>query len=195
MSGDLKDGLLVTTKRTVTESALKDFSALKLHPKGSILVAMYGATIGKTGVLNMAACSNQACCALASPRSSVNPVFIQSIVIMARHHLMQQAYGGGQPNINAEVVRSLRVPLPPLAEQDSILAYADGATIPLNTAIARTEREIALMQEYRTRLTADLVTGKLDVREAAAKLPEPPAEPAAEEALDESESEEGESET
>jgi type I restriction enzyme S subunit len=43
------------------------------------------------------------------------------------------------------------------------------------TAIARTEREIALMQEYRTRLTADLVTGKLDVREAAAKLPSPPA--------------------
>ncbi|MBA3006805.1 MAG: restriction endonuclease subunit S [Proteobacteria bacterium] len=191
MSGDLKDDLLVTTKRTVTESALKDFSALKLHPKGSLLVAMYGATIGKTGVLNMAACSNQACCALASPRSTVNPVFIQSIVIMARPHLMQQAYGGGQPNINAEVVRSLRVPLPPLAEQDSILAYLDGATIPLNTAIARTEREIALMQEYRTRLTTDIVTGKLDVREAAAKLPELPSddtpEPVVDELLEESE--------
>ena len=48
-----------------------------------------------------------------------------------------------------------------------------------NTAISRTEREIALMQEYRTRLTADLVTGKLDVREAATKLPEVAAEPAA----------------
>ena len=192
MSGDLKDGLLITTKRTVTESALRDFSALKLHPKGSLLVAMYGATIGKTGVLNMAACSNQACCALASPRSAVNPVFIQTIVIMARPHLMQQAYGGGQPNINAEVVRSLRVPLPPLAEQDSILAYVDGATIPLTTAIARTEREIALMQEYRTRLTADLVTGKLDVREAAAKLPDLPNETVAtpDEALEENEPEE-----
>ena len=194
MSGDLKDGVLATTKRTVTESALKDFSALKLHPKGSLLVAMYGATIGKTGVLSMAACSNQACCALASPRSNVNPVFIQSIVIMARPHLMQQSYGGGQPNINAEVVRSLRVPLPPMPEQESILRYLDDATIPLNTAIARTEREIALMQEYRTRLTADLVTGKLDVREAAAKLPVPPAEPVTEsianEPLEEIETEE-----
>ena len=46
----------------------------------------------------------------------------------------------------------------------------------MSDAIARTEREIALMQEYRTRLTADLVTGKLDVREAAAHLPAPPAE-------------------
>ena len=73
---------------------------------------------------------------------------------------------------------ALRVPLPPLAEQNSILAYLDGATIPLTNAIARTEREIALMQEYRTRLTADLVTGKLDVRAAAA----PPAEEALKEA-------------
>lgn len=46
-------------------------------------------------------------------------------------------------------------------------------------AIARTELEIALMQEYRTRLTADIVTGKLDVREAAAKLPDLPTEEAA----------------
>ena len=57
------------------------------------------------------------------------------------------------------------------------------------TTIARTEREIALMQEYRTRLTADPATGKLDVREAAAKLPEPPTEPAAEEVLEEAETE------
>ena len=67
---------------------------------------------------------------------------------------------------------------------------------PNNGAIARTERVIALMQEYRTRLTADLVTGKLDVREAAANLPAPPATPAAElaadEALEEVETEETE---
>ena len=62
-------------------------------------------------------------------------------------------------------------------------------TIPLTTAIARTEREIALMQEYRTRLTADIVTGKLDVREAAAKLPEPVAEEASDSGIPEDEAE------
>ena len=65
-------------------------------------------------------------------------------------------------------------------------------TAALTTAITRTEREIALMQEYRTRLTADIVTGKLDVREAAAKLPEVAAEPNAETVLEENETEEGE---
>ncbi len=57
-------------------------------------------------------------------------------------------------------------------------AVSSHAIYQFNTAIARTEREIALMQEYRTRLTADLVTGKLDVREAAAKLPDLPTAPA-----------------
>jgi len=82
--------------------------------------------------------------------------------------------------------------IPPKDEQQQIVESITVETAALNTAIARTEREIALMQEYRTRLTADLVTGKLDVREAAAKLPEVAAEPNAETALEENEIEEGE---
>jgi type I restriction enzyme S subunit len=54
----------------------------------------------------------------------------------------------------------------------------------MSEAIARTEREIALMQEYRTRLTADVVTGKLDVRPAAAQLPALTPDSATEHATD-----------
>ena len=54
--------------------------------------------------------------------------------------------------------------------------FIGNVRIRFNIAIARTEREIALMREYRTRLTADIVTGKLDVREAAAKLPDLPTD-------------------
>ena len=77
-------------------------------------------------------------------------------------------------------IGALSVFLPPLAEQSEIVEAVDRETAPLNTAIVRTEREIALMQEYRTRLTADLVTGKLDVREAAARVPELPVDSEAE---------------
>jgi len=84
----------------------------------------------------------------------------------------------------------------PRSEQEGIVAYVAVETAALTTAIARTEREIALMQEYRTRLTADLVTGKLDVREAAAHLPTPPAaaptEPAPADSVEEPETEETE---
>jgi type I restriction enzyme, S subunit len=86
--------------------------------------------------------------------------------------------------------RMVDLPLMPLPEQKEIAAYIESATKALETSIARTEREIALMQEYRTRLTADLVTGKLDVREAAAHLPSPPIAPAADETVEEIETEE-----
>ena len=86
----------------------------------------------------------------------------------------------------------IRLPVPPPDEQREIMSAMTVETATLTTAIARTEREIALMQEYRTRLTADLVTGKLDVRAAAAQLPAPPAaaaEPLAAEPLEEIETE------
>jgi type I restriction enzyme S subunit len=66
----------------------------------------------------------------------------------------------------------LHLSVPPIHEQERIVSHVEAATADIERLITRTEREIALMQEYRTRLTADIVTGKLDVREAAAKLPE-----------------------
>ena len=85
----------------------------------------------------------------------------------------------------------IRLPVPPIDEQTTIMSAIATSTKDLNIAIARTEREIALMQEYRTRLTADVVTGKLDVRAAAGKLPALPTDaipdPAADEPLEETE--------
>ena len=98
------------------------------------------------------------------------------------------------PAIGEGEVREIKVVFPPLDEQKAIVPAVEKEAAALTTAIARTEREIALMQEYRTRLTADLVTGKLDVREAAAQLPAPPVETAVEtetdEPLEETETEE-----
>ena len=88
-------------------------------------------------------------------------------------------------------LRMVQVPVPKLEEQMKIVEFLNNETRSLNTAIARTEREIALMQEYRTRLTADLVTGKLDVRPAADKLPEDSvSESPPEDTLDDAEPEE-----
>ncbi|NCC85130.1 MAG: hypothetical protein EOM03_13525 [Clostridia bacterium] len=75
------------------------------------------------------------------------------------------------PHLSPEQIRNFKVMLPPKSEQMEIVAHIEQETLGITTAIVRTEREITLMQEYRTRLTADVVTGKLDVREAAAKLP------------------------
>jgi type I restriction enzyme S subunit len=75
-------------------------------------------------------------------------------------------------NIGQGVVRNLVLALPPLDEQLEIVTALEAQTSAVRIAIAHAHREISLLREYRTRLIADVVTGKLDVRAAAASLPE-----------------------
>ena len=70
------------------------------------------------------------------------------------------------------ILYNMKVPFPPFEERQLILRYVEETTTPINKAIARARRQLELVQEYRTRLIADVVTGKLDVREAAAQLPD-----------------------
>lgn len=172
VTGDLNDSVLFNTTRAVNARALENFSALRLYPKDSLIIAMYGATIGKTAILGFKACTNQACCVLAEPRKGVLVRFIQSAVLSAKGYLVWQGYGGGQPNINSEIVHSLRMPVPPFEEQSAIVEYLDAQTAKIDAAIASARREIELLREYRERLIGDVVTGKVDVREVAARLPE-----------------------
>jgi type I restriction enzyme S subunit len=105
-----------------------------------------------------------------------------------------QGVGDGMMPLYSSAFLKTPVAIPPAEEQKAIAAHIEKATSKLSDTIARTEREIALMQEYRTRLTADVVTGKLDVRPAAAHLPDlanSTPEPATE-SLDETEPEEAE---
>ena len=74
-------------------------------------------------------------------------------------------------NIGQSVLRNLWLAIPPVHEQQAIIAHVASEVRPVTEAIARLEREIELIHEYRTRLVADVVTGQLDVREAALHLP------------------------
>jgi type I restriction enzyme S subunit len=93
-------------------------------------------------------------------------------IAMDDRKLLSPLYSGLRNTIPKERFLGAKTPIPPSHERIAILNSVKKGTATLDLTIARTEREIALMQEYRTRLTADLVTGKLDVREAAAKLPD-----------------------
>ena len=63
-TGDLNDSFLESCKKKVTATAIDECSALKIHPSGVLIIAMYGATIGKLGIVNFEACCNQACCVI-----------------------------------------------------------------------------------------------------------------------------------
>lgn len=75
------------------------------------------------------------------------------------------------PHLSPEQIKGFKVALPPVNEQHAVCNHVNSETLALNTAITRLQAEIDLLREYRTRLVADVVTGKLDVREAVATLP------------------------
>ena len=109
-----------------------------------------------------------------------NPQFV--LLLLEHIDLATIAKPGPVPAISEGEVRGIRTAVPPLFEQDAIVAHLDKATADIDTAIARARRHIELLHEYRACLIADVVTGKFDVREAAAKLPNTDSAP-----LDESE--------
>jgi len=179
------DGSLrADTFRSLPPHVAKDYPV----EDGDILFARSGATVGKAFLVRTEI--EKACYAgyliRARPNADVVlPTFLFAFTQSTAFACWKDAIFNRATiqNIGADKYANLIVPIPPIAEQQAILDFIEKDIAPLRTAIARTEREIALMQEYRTRLTADLVTGKLDVREAAAKLPDLPADTSAEEEL------------
>jgi type I restriction enzyme S subunit len=158
-TSELRENTILNTKSKITEEALNIFSALKLFPPQSLLIAMYGATIGRIGILGIEASTNQACCALVLSKS-IKVEFAFYWFLSQKPHLVNLSYGGGQPNISQEKIKSFPIPLPPIEEQKAIVEYIEKETAIIDKAIERTEREIELIKEYKTTLISEVVTGK-----------------------------------
>ncbi|MEN6414697.1 MAG: restriction endonuclease subunit S [Veillonellales bacterium] len=162
-TGDLNDGTLDDCEKKITEKAFKLHSALKIYPKGTLLIAMYGATIGKVSLLNIEAATNQACCALFKSKYFLQK-FIYYWFLANKTHIINLSFGGGQPNISQDIIRQLRVQTPSLTEQTAIVKCLDQQNTQIDSIISRIISQITLMQEYRTSLITAAVTGKIDVR-------------------------------
>ena len=163
-TGELRESLILGTARGVSSEILRRYTALKIHPAGSLLIAMYGATIGRMALLGVDATSNQACCALIGP-TGADPEFVQYSLMAAKSWLLLEAAGGGQPNINQDKIRSFRIPAPDLDEQRRIVACLNEKTAKIDALIAETKRFVELARERRVALIAAAVTGQIDVRE------------------------------
>ena len=118
-TGDLNDDYVKDIAERITDKALKETS-VKLNPEGSVLIAMYGATIGKVGILTFPATTNQACCAC-SELCGVDNRFLFYFLISHREEFIRQAGGGAQPNISKEIIVNTPIPVPPIEEQKRIV--------------------------------------------------------------------------
>ncbi len=159
----------------VTQLALRECHLPKV-PVGSVLVAItgQGKTRGMSAVLSIEATINQHI-AFITPRMPVtSPEFIHIALTAAYLQLRASSDDSGSTKgaITCEGLKRFKLPMPPRAEQEALLQRTHIETREVDTASTRLEREIELLREYRTRLVADVVTGKLDVREAASRLPD-----------------------
>ena len=119
LTGDLNDGIIEEIPNKITEKALNETS-VKLNPSGSILIAMYGATIGKLGILTFPSTTNQACCACNVFQPFYN-LYLFYFLMANKVHFVKQGEGGAQPNISREKIVKTLIPIPPISEQKIIV--------------------------------------------------------------------------
>ncbi|BAT53745.1 restriction modification system DNA specificity domain protein [Nostoc sp. NIES-3756] len=160
-TSELREILIEDTTQKVTQEALKNYSALKVYPKGSIAIAMYGATIGRLGILGIDATVNQACCVFSDSKIFHLPFFYYWLW-MHRPNLIALSAGGGQPNLSQDDLKQLRLPTPPIDEQQGIARFLDYKTKQIDDLITKKETLIEKLDEKRTALISHAVTKGLD---------------------------------
>ncbi len=160
-TGELREKIIYDTDKKVKESTLQIFSALKIHPAGSVVIAMYGATIGRLGILGVDATTNQACCVMTKSKI-INNQYLYYWLQAYRTEIIRLSSGGGQPNINQEKVSSLKVSAPVLNDQTLIVAFLDHETAKIDNLIEKQQQLIELLKEKRQAVISHAVTKGLN---------------------------------
>jgi len=158
-SGELKDNTISDTEEKITDKGLQNSSA-KLFPKTTLLIALYGATVGKTGILGIDATTNQAVCAILSKKDLINQKFLQYFLISRRKQLISLSAGGAQPNISQEIIRLFKIPIPPLPEQRRIAEILSAVDRKLELERRRKEK----LERVKKGLMNELLTGRKRVK-------------------------------
>ncbi|GHN02285.1 hypothetical protein WSM22_37740 [Cytophagales bacterium WSM2-2] len=137
-SGELKFNTIINTEEKVTKEAIENSSA-KLFPKGTLLVALYGANVGKLAFLGIEAATNQAIAGIfEDPFYELN--FLYYYLLFRRTDLLNQSTGGAQPNISQTILNSLPIPLCTIEEQKEIVQQID-KLFSLNAEMEKTIEE------------------------------------------------------
>lgn len=141
LSGEVgKKKYIYEAKNNITKLGLKNSSA-KVFPKNSVLIAMYGATAGEVGMLKIEAATNQAVCAI-FPSDKVIPEYLYYFFTIYKDKLVAQAVGNAQPNISQAKIKNTDIPLPPLEEQQKIVAILDQAFAEIDKARTNAEQNL-----------------------------------------------------
>lgn len=147
-SGELENGAIRDTAIKITQTGLEASSA-KIFPKGTLLIALYGATIGKLGYLEIDACTNQAVCGIFD-NEKVSLKYLYYFLLLHRPDLVKQGAGGAQPNISQTILKKMMVSYPvEKAEQLRIVGKIEELLSKLDASVAELQTAKEKLKVYR----------------------------------------------
>ena len=158
-TGELDSKYIRQSEEHISEEALSKSSA-KIFPKGSVGIAMYGATIGKLSIWGIDASTNQACAVGISSEAIYNE-FLYYFLLAERRNLINAGKGGAQPNLSQGIIKDWQINLPPLAEQHRIVAKIEELFSELDKGIENLKTAHAQLKVYRQALLKHAFEGKL----------------------------------
>ena len=157
--GDLQDGPVLSAEESITDHGFS-ISSAKLLPVDTLLVAMYGASIGKLGITKFACTTNQAIAAC-SPHQGIELNYLFLLLMREKKRLVEQGQGGAQPNISQTILKAHEVPIAPSKEQQRIASRIDELFSRIDEGERALERVQKLVERYRQSVLKAAVTGEL----------------------------------
>lgn len=145
-SGDINGTIVKSTKKHISNEIVSNTSALTVYKAPFIAIAMYGASIGNISIVDIDACTYQACCVLVKPTKDIYMQFAFWGLMAAKEELVLSSRGGGQPNISQNIIKQLRIPVPNISEQENIADYLDKTCSKIDEIIAEAKASI---DEYK----------------------------------------------
>jgi type I restriction enzyme S subunit len=158
-SGELNSIQILDSEEKISKEAIENSSA-KIFPKGTLLIALYGATIGKLGILGIDAATNQAICGIYK-NEKIETKFLYWYLFSKRPYLIEQGIGGAQPNISQTILKELEIPLSPLPEQHRIVAKIEELFSELDKAAENLQTARQQLKIYRQSVLKHAFEGKL----------------------------------
>jgi type I restriction enzyme S subunit len=157
--GDLNDGIVTSSAKTITESGLQHSSAKYVEP-GSIMVAMYG-SIGKLGIAGIRCTTNQAIAFTRATKDELEPKYLFHYLASVRDILLAEGKGGAQANISQTVLKATPFCYPPREEQRRIANKLDHISARINDAKARLDTIPTILKRFRMSVLAAACSGRL----------------------------------
>ena len=155
---ELMDGFIFDTEEKITQEAINKSSA-KIVPEASILLAMYGATIGKLGIASKELSCNQACCVLLLSKDNPLRWFLFNWLLLNREFLISQGKGAAQPNLSQDMIKKFELVVP---DDNTLLSYHQIVNV-LYMRSKYLQSQIRLLTEARDRLLPKLMSGEIAV--------------------------------